>query len=182
LELRPHFNRPPGFGGQGNGGTGGRRGGGGGGFPGGGGGFGGPGGGPGGPSGPGGPGGPEGGPPGGGPPIESGTVTGQSDAQRTPSPEQQAARQAFQNSPEVKAYRAFIGCSYVTILKADEAKAKGIVLTNARPGLFYVPGIGITFIEPPELPQGGGSLRSIGTPASEASPSPSPAPSASPTP
>jgi hypothetical protein len=182
LEVRPHFNRPPGAGGQGDGG-GGRRGGGGfggGGFGGpGGGGFGGPGGGgPGG--GPGGPGGPEGGPPGGGAPIEGGTVTGQSDARRAPSPEQIAARQAFQNSPEVKAYRAFIGCAYVTILKADDAKSKGIVLTNGRPGLFYVPGIGITFVEPPELPQGGGSLRSVGAPANTPTPAVSPAPSTSP--
>jgi hypothetical protein len=106
-------------------------------------------------------------------------VTGQSDAQRTPSPEQQAARQAFQNSPAVKAFRAFVGCAYVTILKADDAKAKGIVLTSGRPGLLYVPGIGLTFVEPPELPQGGGSLRGAGTPA--VSPAPAPAPSPSPT-
>jgi hypothetical protein len=186
LELRPHFPRPPGAG-QGNGG-GGRRGGGG--FPGGG--FGGPGGpggggpgggGPGG-GGPGGGGPPDGGPGGGGPggggpPNASGEVTGQSDAQ-TRSPQAEAARRNFENSPELKAYRSFIGCAYVTVLNNTDAAAKGIVLQGGRPGLLYVPGIGLTFVQPLELPQGGGSLR--GGRAAPQATSPTPNQSTAPSP
>jgi hypothetical protein len=166
LEVRPHFPRRPGAP-QGQGGGGGRRGGG---FGGPGGGPGGPGGGPGGPGG--GPGGPDGGP--GGPPP-GGDVTAQSGGQQTLTPEQQAARRAFQNSPELKAYRGFIGCAYVTILSLDDAKAKGIVLEGGRPGLIYIPGTGITFVQARELPQGGGSLKSGAPAAPSASGSPSPA-------
>jgi hypothetical protein len=156
VDVRPDFPRPPGAGqggqGGGFGGRGGRGAGGfGGGFPGG------PGGGPPGEGGPGGPGGPGSGP--GGPPQTGGEVTGGSETRSAPTPEQEAARRAFQNSPTVKAFRAFVGCAYITILTQSDAKAKGIVLGGGRPGLIYVPGIGLTFIRETELPQGGGSVK-----------------------
>jgi hypothetical protein len=153
LELRPHFARPPGAGPNGPGGQG-RRGGFGGGPP-----EGGP---PeGGPPGGGPPGGgpPGGGPPGGGGPIEGGQVTAQSAPEAARSPQEDAARRSFQNSPELRAFRSFVGCAYVTVLSQAEATAKGIVLEGGRPGLLYVPGIGLTFVQPRELPQGGGSLK-----------------------
>jgi hypothetical protein len=87
-------------------------------------------------------------------------VTANSSAPATPTPEQQAARRNFQNSPAVKAYRAFVGCAYITILPQAEAKAKGIVLDGGRSGLIYVPGIGVTFVQETQLPQGGGSVKS----------------------
>ncbi|MBD5606838.1 MAG: hypothetical protein IAI48_17370, partial [Candidatus Eremiobacteraeota bacterium] len=74
-------------------------------------------------------------------------------------PEQQAARRAFANSPQLKAFRGFVGCAYVTILSQADAKAKGIVPDGGRPGLIYVPGIGLVFVEEARLPQGGGSLK-----------------------
>jgi hypothetical protein len=98
-------------------------------------------------------GGPEGGPSGpglGGPPPDSGTT------QTQPS---QAQRDAFRNSPAFKAFRGFSQCSYVTVLSSTEAKAKGIDTAAGRPGLLYVPTIGFVFARPPELPQGGGSLK-----------------------
>jgi len=55
--------------------------------------------------------------------------------------------------------RGIGGCAYVTVLSSDDAKAKGIVTQGGRPGLFYVPKLGLVFVRPPELPQGGGSLR-----------------------
>jgi TonB-dependent receptor-like protein len=114
--------------------------------------------------------GPGGGGPGepGGPPP-GGDVTAQSQA--GPTPEQQAARRAFLNSPAIKAYRGFVGCAYISILSADAAKAKGVVPEGGRPGLFYVPSIGLVFVEPFALPQGGGSLRNVPS----AAPAPSPA-------
>jgi hypothetical protein len=87
-------------------------------------------------------------------------VTGGSETRTAPTPEQEAARRAFQSSPTVKAFRAFVGCAYITILTQSEAKAKGIVLGGGRPGLIYVPGIGLTFVQETELPQGGGSVKS----------------------
>jgi len=162
LEVRPHFARPPGGGPGGGGGGESRRGEGGppGGFGGGppGGFGGGPGGGPEGGGGPGG-----GGP--GGPPVQSGEVTAQSAPEGNRSPEAEAARRSFQNSPEFKAYRSFIGCAYVTVLSQADATAKGIVLEGGRPGLLYVPGIGLTFVQPRELPQGGGSLKAGASPS-----------------
>jgi hypothetical protein len=150
LEIRPNFPRPPGA--AQDAGRGGRSGGGGG-FGRGGGGF--PGGGPGGGPGEGGPGGGEGA----GPPPPGDQVNANSAAPAAPTPEQQAARRNFQNSPAVKAFRAFIGCAYVTILSQSDAKAKGIALDGGRPGLIYVPGIGMTFVQETQLPQGGGSLK-----------------------
>jgi hypothetical protein len=154
LEIRPNFPRPAG-GAQGGGrGFGGGRGGGGrggGGFPGGGGG----------PGGGGAPGEGGGGEGGSGAPATSGDeVTAGSSAPATPTPEQQAARRNFQNSPAVKAYRAFVGCAYITILSQTDAKAKGIAIEGGRSGLLYVPGIGITFVQETQLPQGGGSVKS----------------------
>jgi len=73
-----------------------------------------------------------------------------------------AARRAFQAYaalPEVRAYRGFTGCTYITLLSASDAKAKGIVPENGRPGMFYVPGTGLVFVQALQLPQGGGSLR-----------------------
>ncbi len=98
---------------------------------------------------------------GGAPPIEGGEVT----AESAPPPQQpppDAARRTFQNSPEFKAYRSFVGCAYVTLLSEADAAAKGIALQGGRPGLLYVPGIGLAFVSERELPQGGGSLK--GTP------------------
>ncbi len=150
LDVRPHFPRPPGAAQNVQGGPGGRPG-----RPGGG--FGGPGG--------GGPGGPGEGGNGGEPPIQSGEVTAQSGPQLGGSPQQQAARRNFENSPEFKAFRGFIGCAYVTILSQADAKAKGIVIEGGRPGLIYVPGTGITFVQALELPQGGGSLQASPPPS-----------------
>jgi hypothetical protein len=158
IELRPNFPRPPGAPQGGNrggfgGGSGGR--GGAGGFPGGGP----PGGGPAG-------GGPGGGPPGGGsggpPPGGDGEITagGGPSARSSPTPEQEAARRNFENSPAVKAYRAFVGCAYITVLSQADAKAKGLVIEGGRPGLIYVPTIGLAFTAELQLPQGGGSVKS----------------------
>jgi hypothetical protein len=113
-------------------------------------------------------------------------VTAQSGGGQALTPEQQAARRAFQNSPELKAYRGFIGCAYVTILSNDDAKAKGVVLDGGRPGLMYIPGTGITFVQARELPQGGGSLKSGATPvptgAGASAPATAPSPAAAPSP
>jgi hypothetical protein len=104
--------------------------------------------------GPGGPGGPgEGGPPGGGPPPGFGGASGQAAGGQAGG----FARNA--NSPEFKAFRGFLACSYVSAWTSSEAKAKGIVTEGSRPGLFYVPKVGIVAVRPPELPQGGGSLK-----------------------
>ena len=153
IDVRPDFPRPPGGDTQGGAGRGVGAGGGGRGFGGGGGGAGGfPGGGP-----------PGEGPPGGGPggpPPEGGDVTGGSSTRTAATPEQIAARRAFQNSPAVKNYRAFVGCAYITLLAQSEAKAKGIVNEGGRPGLIYVPGIGLVFVRETQLPQGGGSVKS----------------------
>jgi hypothetical protein len=149
LEVRPNFPRPPGAP-SGNGGGGPRlRGG-----------FGGPG-------GPGGPGGgpPDGGPPGGGgPPAGAppdGPVVATPSSGATPSPANAAARAAFQNSPGFKAFRGFTSCAYISVMSSADAKAKGIVLDNGRPGLIYIPNMGMTFVQPPELPVGGGSLKTV---------------------
>ncbi|MGP6157830.1 MAG: hypothetical protein ACLPYS_10050, partial [Vulcanimicrobiaceae bacterium] len=107
-------------------------------------------------------------------------VVGQTQGRDELSPEAQAARRAYVNSPAVKAYRAFIGCAYVTILSAADAKAKGIAAEGGRPGLFYVPKIGLVFVQPFELPQGGGSLRSRPQPSALPAPAASPAPATSP--
>jgi hypothetical protein len=146
LELRPHFVRPPGAP-QGGGGGLGRRGGG----------FGGPGG---------------GGPDGGGPPIASGEVTAQSGPPSAVG-DPAARRRNAQQSATFVAYRSFVGCAYVSVLSADDAKAKGIDVQGGRAGLIYVPGIGITFVQPRKLPQGGGSVTGAHRPAPSASPSPS---------
>ncbi len=159
LELRPNFPRPPGQAGQAaqpgqtQGGSGSRARGGFGGF----GGFGGP---PEGPPGAGGPGGPPpgAGAPGEGPPAGGDVVAGSSSSRQL-TPEQQAARRNFLNSPEVKAFRGFVGCAYVTLIPAADAKAKGIVLESGRPGLIYLPGTGLAFVQELQLPQGGGSLK-----------------------
>jgi hypothetical protein len=143
LELRPNLPRPPGAQGGGNG-AGARlpRGAG----------AGGPGGGPGGgmPGGPGGMPGGEGAGPEGGPPAGAG---GQ------PTADQIAQVRRFVNSPEVRAYRGFVGCAYVTLLSATDAKAKGIVTEGGRPGMYYVPTMGLVYVEALQLPQGGGSLK-----------------------
>jgi hypothetical protein len=140
LEVRPNFPRPPGAP-SGNSGGGPRlRGG-----------FGGPGGPGGGP--------PDGGPPGGGP--QDGPVVATPGSGATPSPANAAARAAFQNSPGFKAFRGFTSCAYISVMSSADAKAKGIVLENGRPGLIYIPNIGMTFVQPPELPVGGGSLKTV---------------------
>jgi hypothetical protein len=70
-----------------------------------------------------------------------------------------AARRAAA-TPEARAYRGFIGCTYITLMTSTEAKAKGITFENGRGGgMIYIPKIGIIFVQPPQLPQGGGSLR-----------------------
>jgi hypothetical protein len=52
-----------------------------------------------------------------------------------------------------------VGCAYVTILSQADAKAKGLAIEGGRPGLIYVPGVGITFVQELQLPQGGGSIK-----------------------
>jgi len=146
LELRPNLPRPPGAQGQGNG-DGARvprmRG------------AGGPGGGP--------PGVPGGGFPGGeGAPGGGDVVAVPNPASAQPGQPDPALRRAFQayaNSPEVRAYRGFTGCTYITMLSAGDAKAKGIVPENGRPGMYYVPNTGLVFVQALQLPQGGGSLK-----------------------
>jgi hypothetical protein len=120
----------------------------------------------------------EGGGPGGGGPI---IVQSQGAPQIT-----DAQRQAFLNSPGFRAFRGVLGCAFVTIMTTPDAKAKGIVSTPRQPqtpqaqgsappaqgqpnrtaagggGLFYVPGVGIVSVRPPELPQGGGSVKQGG--------------------
>jgi len=141
---------------------------------------------------PGGGGGPPGGGPGGfgggeggGPPPTGGVVVVQSQA---PPQISDAMRQAFLNSPAFKAFRGVLGCAYITPMTSAEAADKGIVATprqpqnpspaqaspsaaqaqGARPavrtsaGFYYVPGIGLVSVRPPELPQGGGSLKQGG--------------------
>jgi hypothetical protein len=92
------------------------------------------------------------------PPLEGGQVNAES-APEARSPEQEAARRRFQNSPQFTAYRGFVGCAYVTLLTEAEASAKGIGLQGGRPALLYVPGTGLAFVAPRQLPQGGGSLK-----------------------
>jgi hypothetical protein len=55
-------------------------------------------------------------------------------------------------------FRAIVACGYISLVTADEAKAKGIV-TNGRVFMGYAPGVGIFGVLPRQLPQGGGSLR-----------------------
>jgi hypothetical protein len=146
LELRPNLPRPPGglqngAGGQGDISGSGRRGAG--------------------ANGPGGGarGGVAGGMPGAEAPAEGGEIVAQSVPQQARTPEQETARRNFQNSPELKAYRSFVGCAYVTLLGEADAQAKGIDVAGGRPGLIYVPGIGIAYVQARQLPQGGGSLK-----------------------
>ena len=121
--------------------------------------------------GPGGFGGGEGGGPGGGGGGPGGGVIVVQSTQGTQISD--AQRQAFLNSPAFKAFRGVLGCAYVTAMTTPDARAKGIVPTPRQPqgqpqgqrgggggGLFYVPGVGIVSVRPPELPQGGGSLKS----------------------
>lgn len=95
-----------------------------------------------------------------GTPTAGGDVTAASTTFNAPTPDQIAARRKFENSPEVKAYRAFTGCAYITVLTQADAAAKGIVIEGRRMGLIYVPGIGLTFVQEKQLPQGGGSVKS----------------------
>jgi hypothetical protein len=107
------------------------------------------------PPGAGGPGGPEGGPP---PESAPGAASENTAGGAGGANAQQRA--ALRNSPQARAFRAFLGCSYVTALSNDDAKAKGIETQSGRPGFFYVPKLGLVFVRPLELPQGGGSLKS----------------------
>ena len=109
-------------------------------------------------------------------PASGKPLVAQSQSDSARSPEATAARQAFLNSPAVKAFRGFIGCAYVAILSANDAQTKGIVVAGGRPTLLYVPSVGLAYVQAPELPQGGGSVR----PAQRSSPAPTPAPSSSP--
>jgi hypothetical protein len=72
---------------------------------------------------------------------------------------QTAAARRAAATPEARAYRGFIGCTYITLMSTSEAKAKGVVFENGRGGMIYIPKIGIVFVQAPQLPQGGGSLR-----------------------
>jgi hypothetical protein len=83
-------------------------------------------------------------PGGGGDAAPSGAVGGMSHA-----PAPQAAR----GGPQSRAMRGMLACTYVTVLSASDAQAKGIV-TQGRPGLFYVPGVGIVAVRR-QMPQGG---------------------------
>lgn len=94
-----------------------------------------------------------GGEPGGGP---GGPIIIQS---QQPNPQAQARFRQLQANPLVQTFRAFLGCSYLTALTTDEAKAKGVVQERGRgPGMFYAPGTGLFVVRPPTLPAGGGSL------------------------
>ncbi len=70
-----------------------------------------------------------------------------------------AQREALRTNPAAIAFRSFTSCAYLSVLTAQEAAAKGIATEPGRPGLVYVPGIGLTFVRPPELPKGGGSVK-----------------------
>jgi len=70
-----------------------------------------------------------------------------------------AQREALRNTPAAIAFRSFTSCAYLSVLTAQEAAAKGIATEAGRPGLVYVPGIGLTFVRPPELPKGGGNVK-----------------------
>lgn len=63
--------------------------------------------------------------------------------------------------PEIRerleAFRAFVGCAYVTALKSSEAKAKGIDVNG--PSFGYSPQFGLFFVQPPDLGTGGGSVK-----------------------
>jgi len=170
FELRPSFGRGPGGGGQGgrrNGaGNGAARGEGG---PGGGfGGPGGPGGEPGGPP-PGGFGGPGGPGPGGPGPAGEGAPlpAGNGPIVVAPAPQSSASPGALTSprprpslSPEQRdrfdTIRAFTGCSYVSVVRTPDAKAKGITQTT---GFGYLPGLGFFIVLPPDLGTGGGSVK-----------------------
>jgi len=64
-------------------------------------------------------------------------------------------------APEIRArldaFRAFVGCAYITALKAPDAKAKGIDING--PSFGYAPQIGLFFVQPPDLGTGGGSVK-----------------------
>ena len=114
-----------------------------------------------------------GGPPGGGPP--GGDVVARSSPETDRTPQEEAARRAFASSPAVKQFRAFVGCAYITLLSQSDAQARGVALQGGgRFGLIYLPGAGIAFVRPPELPQGGGSVRSVTSPSPIVSPAPTP--------
>jgi len=70
-----------------------------------------------------------------------------------------AQREALRNTPAAIAFRSFTSCAYLSVLTAQEAAAKGIATEAGRPRLVYVPGIGLTFVRPPELPKGGGNVK-----------------------
>lgn len=74
-----------------------------------------------------------------------------------PSPDERAR---FQNSPQFKAFRGFMSCAYITALTSADAKALGLAMpSGSRQGFFYIPGTGLVVVRPPQLPQGGGSLK-----------------------
>jgi hypothetical protein len=102
-------------------------------------------------------GGPGGGEPGGGD-TPPGMPNGEAGAAGGNTPQAAAARRAAA-SPEARAYRGFIGCTYITLMSTSEAKGKGIALDNGRGGMIYIPKVGVVFIQAPQLPQGGGSLK-----------------------
>ena len=49
-----------------------------------------------------------------------------------PNPQAQQRNRQLQANPLVQTFRAFLGCSYLTALSTDDAKAKGIVPTARR--------------------------------------------------
>ena len=106
------------------------------------------------------PGGPAGGPRGGfrnrndsGPPPVGPPGAGPIIVQSQPPPQRPR-----QGNPAFQAFRAFLGCSYLTALAPDAAQAKGIVVQRGRPAVYYAPGTGLFVVRPAQLPQGGGSL------------------------
>jgi len=50
-----------------------------------------------------------------------------------------------------------LGCAYITTLSNDAAKARGIA--TQRPMFGYTPGIGLFFVRPATLNEGGGSVK-----------------------
>ncbi|HEY0799111.1 MAG TPA: TonB-dependent receptor, partial [Candidatus Baltobacteraceae bacterium] len=102
----------------------------------------------------------EGAPPPGPPPGgDAGPVTNLRSGEGTPGPGGQRRGGGFASSPVFVAFRGFISCSYVSVFTAAQAKADGIVLEGGRPALLYVPKTGFVFVQPPQLPAGGGSLK-----------------------
>jgi hypothetical protein len=61
-------------------------------------------------------------------------------------------------SPEFKASKAITACAYFSVWTTAEAKTHGVEVQGGRPGIFYIPSVGLVGVRRAELPEGGGSL------------------------